>query len=86
MLNEPNSLVQSMESGESGPAEAKPKVSNFIYQPYITSVIQDNLRINYKSKQVDTQKDCKKVERKIVMTMTNVRLSVETRVLMYYLG
>lgn len=82
MLNEHNTTAPSIESGESGPAEAKPKVSNFIYQPYITSVIQDNLRINYKSKQVDVQKDCKKIERKIVMTMTNVSYRLMKYVLM----
>lgn len=55
------------------------KVSGFIYQPYVTNCIQDNLKINYKTKQIDVQKDCKKMDRKIVMTMTNVDDEVEIK-------
>ena len=54
-------------------SEPKPnKISNFIYQPYLTNVLQDNLKIDYKSKQIDTQTDYDKMERNIIMTMTNV--------------
>ena len=49
-----------------------PKISNFIYQPYFANVVQDNLKIDYRSKQIDIQDDYDKMDRKIVMTMTNV--------------
>eukprot|EP00330_Aristerostoma_sp_ATCC50986_P011253 CAMPEP_0114591812 /NCGR_PEP_ID=MMETSP0125-20121206/13778_1 /TAXON_ID=485358 ORGANISM="Aristerostoma sp., Strain ATCC 50986" /NCGR_SAMPLE_ID=MMETSP0125 /ASSEMBLY_ACC=CAM_ASM_000245 /LENGTH=147 /DNA_ID=CAMNT_0001790109 /DNA_START=2601 /DNA_END=3044 /DNA_ORIENTATION=- len=59
-------------SSDQSQINAKNKVSGFFFQPYITNCIQDNLKINYSTKQVDVQKDFKKVERKIIMTMTNV--------------
>jgi len=68
-----NSPAQSTDLNDTTIVESRSKVSNFIYQPYITNVIQDNLRIKYKSRQLDVQKGYKKVQRKIVMTMTNVR-------------
>jgi len=75
---EPQTSQVSIESGD--PADLKgPKISGFIYQPYLTNVVQDNLRINYKSKQTDTQKDYNKVERKIVMTMSHVDDEVEIK-------
>jgi len=76
--SENNSIVQSND-GTDAPQEYKSKISNFVYQPYITSVVQDNLKINYKSRQLEVQKGFKKMQRKIVMTMTNVDDEIEIK-------
>lgn len=73
MMEPPGTPQQMTESGETTVVETKPHISGFIYQPYAASVLQDGLRIDYKSKQIDTQKSFKKTKRKIVMTMTNVK-------------
>jgi len=76
---ENNSVAQTSDGTEIIGGEAKSKISNFIYQPYITSVVQDNLKINYKSRQLEVQKGFKKMQRKIVMTMTNVDDEIEIK-------
>jgi len=72
-MNSSTGLSVTQPSIEGTEGEPKgPKISGFVYQPYITNVVQPDLKIDYKPKQIWVQEDYVKAERKIIVTQTHV--------------
>jgi len=69
----PQEIVESEDTVIVEQTQQRPHISGFIFQPYVTYSLEDNLKIDYTNKVTETQKDYDKLERKIVMTMTSVR-------------
>jgi len=62
-----------------GSPDYKIKVSKFDYQPFITNCITENFKIDYNNHQIQGQTSYAKMNREIVMKMTNVESEIEIK-------
>jgi hypothetical protein len=62
-----------------GSPDYKAKISQFDFQPFITNCINENYKITYNNKQLQNQRSYAKMNREIVMKMTNVESEIEIK-------
>jgi len=67
------------EGGEAGENDSRPKVSGFLFQPYLSNVLEEDTKIDYHSRVLDVQRDFDKLEHKIIITTTNVSYESEIK-------
>jgi len=76
-MNASTGTLMNQATQQEGEENKGPKISGFVYQPYITNVVQPDLKIDYRPRQIYVQEDYEKVERKIIVTQTHVRGEAE---------